>query len=454
MDRSVRTARQSSRRPGPMGILPILIGLMLLPGSRALAIPSYARQTGLSCGTCHYNFPQLTPFGRLFKLNGYTMVGTPTLVSSHDEQKDMQILSGFPLSVMVMNSFSMVSKATPGSEATSVQFPQQLSIFLSGEIAPKVGSYVQLTYDPSTGSIGMDMMELRYADHTMVGGKDFLYGITLNNNPTMQDVWNTTPAWGFPYAMSAAAPTPSAAPLLAGTLSGNAAGLGLYGLYDNLLYAEVCAYHSAIQGGSPAADSTWSNNIKGLSPYWRIALQHDWGKEYLSVGTFGISSGLFPEGISGPVNKYTDIGFDAQYEKVLGGDVFIAHASYITEKQTLDATYGAGGSAAASLTLNTFKIDANYNIPALGSLSLGYFTTTGTTDALFYAPAPVTGSANGSPNSNGIVSQVTFVPWLNLQISLQYVAYMKFNGSSSSYDGSGRNASDNNTLYLLTWIGF
>ena len=38
-------------------------------------------------------------------------------------------------------------------------------------------------------------------------------------------------------------------------------------------------------------------------------------------------------------------------------------------------------------------------------------------------------------------------PWEKIKISLQYVIYNKFNGAQSNYDGSGRNASDNNTLY-------
>jgi len=40
-----------------------------------LYVPSFTRQTGLACSACHYQFPQLTPFGRLFKLNGYTLTG-------------------------------------------------------------------------------------------------------------------------------------------------------------------------------------------------------------------------------------------------------------------------------------------------------------------------------------------------------------------------------------------
>ena len=33
----------------------------------------------LACSVCHYGFPQLTPFGRLFKLNGYTLTGLTTI---------------------------------------------------------------------------------------------------------------------------------------------------------------------------------------------------------------------------------------------------------------------------------------------------------------------------------------------------------------------------------------
>src|SRR5450759_989309 len=39
------------------------------------ALPSFARQTGQPCGTCHTDFPGLTPYGRLFKLGGYTAGG-------------------------------------------------------------------------------------------------------------------------------------------------------------------------------------------------------------------------------------------------------------------------------------------------------------------------------------------------------------------------------------------
>src|SRR5271169_5643793 len=43
----------------------------------AKALPSYARQTGQPCGTCHTDFAGLTPYGRLFKMQGYTAGGGP-----------------------------------------------------------------------------------------------------------------------------------------------------------------------------------------------------------------------------------------------------------------------------------------------------------------------------------------------------------------------------------------
>ena len=43
----------------------------------AKALPSYARQTGQPCGTCHTEFAGLTPYGRRFKIEGYTLGGGP-----------------------------------------------------------------------------------------------------------------------------------------------------------------------------------------------------------------------------------------------------------------------------------------------------------------------------------------------------------------------------------------
>jgi hypothetical protein len=47
---------------------------------------------------------------------------------------------------------------------------------------------------------------------------------------------------------------------------------------------------------------------------------------------------------------------------------------------------------------------------------------------------------------------MSFWPKAQVKLSLQYIAYTKFNGSSTNYDGSGRDASANNTLFLSAWF--
>src|SRR5260370_23252926 len=50
--------------------------MVLAPPRPAGPLPSFARQTGQPCGACHTDFPALTPFGRRFKLGGYTLGGS------------------------------------------------------------------------------------------------------------------------------------------------------------------------------------------------------------------------------------------------------------------------------------------------------------------------------------------------------------------------------------------
>ncbi len=158
--------------------------------------------------------------------------------------------------------------------------------------------------------------------------------------------------------------------------------------------------------------------------------------------------------MTGPTDQFSDLAGDVQYERVVGAGNFVVHATYIHERQTLDATFGAGGSANPANTLNTMRADATLLTASRLGASLGYFTTSGDADTLLYAPNSVTGSATGKPNSSGLTAEVQFMPWLNTRFSLQYVAYQKFNGGTSNYDGAGRSASDNNTIYLLAWFMF
>lgn len=446
--------------------LAVVFGLVIvfevLGPAAAHAVPSYARQTGLACSACHTVFLELTPFGRMFKVHGYTAQALKEALEEPgtDKAPPLNINRAFPLSVMLQTSFTRTDQKQPGTQNNNVEFPQQLSLFLAGEITPKIGTFLQATYNGQDDHFTMDNTDIRFSDDTQLGGRELVYGATLNNNPTVEDLWHSTPAWRFPFASADSVPTPQAQALVDGALAQQVAGIGGYVLWNRHLYLNATLYRSAHVGSPQPPTAMAGNTINDVAPYWRLAWQQNWGPNYLEVGTFGLWAALYPNAVSGGTDKFTDVAGDAQFERPIGADLVSAHLTYIFEHQDLGATHAAGGSSNASDDLNTLRMDAIYHWQSRLALSLGYFLLRGSNDAILYAPpainpgdpTPVTGSANGSPDSDGIIAEIAFFPWQNIRLSAMYTAYTEFNGRANNYNGTGRDASGNNTLYVLLWL--
>jgi hypothetical protein len=433
-------------------VVSILLTLFVV--AHAHAVPSFARQTGLSCNVCHSNAPELTAFGRKFKLNAYVL----TDVAAKDKvgnSKDLLLSKYIPLSAMILLSDTAYQANQPSSQNGTAGFPQQLSIFLAGGYASHFGGLAQLTYTHTDDHFTMDNTDLRYANQAKVAGHDLAYGVTLNNNPTVEDLWNSTPAWGFPWISSASGVSPIASPVINGNLGGDVAGVGGYSLWANHLYTDVSIYRSEHAGGpAPVTGTDFQYNLSGAAPYWRAAWQQTWAGNYVEVGTYGIYLNSYPGAISGPKDRYVDPSFDFQFERPFGANLLDAHGTFIHEKSELSATFGAGAASTKSNHLNTAKFDATYHWRNRYSATGALFLTTGNTDPLLYAPAPLTGSQNGSPNTRGYIAQFGYWPVQNIDISLAYTGYTRFNGAASNYDGANRNASDNNTVYIAVWLNF
>ncbi len=411
--------------------------------------PTYARQTGLACSACHTHFPELTATGRAFKLNGYVFRRSESLEGKTPEGQQSLLLNLVaPVSLMVQTSYTSTRRAQPGTQNGVVLFPDQLSIFTGGEITPHVGGFLQITFDPQTGQVGVDNADFRFATHADILSKRTTLGVSLNNNPTVQDIWNSTPAWGFPYGSSGVAPTPAAATLVDGTLAQQVAGLTGYAMWNDRIYGEAGLYRSAPIGTKRPLDSTAVGVISGAAPYWRLALPNTWGQNYLTFGAYGMAARVYPAGVAGPTNRFTDVAVDLAYMRSFGPNSFTLDGTWIHEKQT----WTAGGAANPTNTLRTLRLDAMYHIGTRYAFTVAPFSTTGSRDSVLYAPGAITGSRTGFPDNRGVIAEVDVMPWQNLRLQFQYVAYNKFNGSSTDYDGSGRRASDNNTLYILTWL--
>ena len=63
-----------------LGLIVLAALLLMLFKPEAHAVPSYSRQTGLPCASCHFAPPELTPFGRKFKLDGYVFTTKPEVL--------------------------------------------------------------------------------------------------------------------------------------------------------------------------------------------------------------------------------------------------------------------------------------------------------------------------------------------------------------------------------------
>ena len=449
----------------PLWMCGVLIAAILGGAGEASAVPSYARQTGLPCSSCHTTIPELTPFGRSFKLNGYTMNSLKQISEQGGGSKSGLNLSSYlPLSAFVQFSNTVVQKPQPNTQNGNYEFPQSASIFLAGAFSKHVGGFVQVTYDSQGDHFSWDNTDVRYANTGSIGGKSVVYGFTLDNNPGVEDLWNSTPAWGFPWVSTDVAPSPSAATIVDGTLAQDVAGVGAYTMLNDHLYLDFTVYRSEHIGGSqpnPGVDPTgaaFSYNIHGLAPYWRAAWQQTAGNNYFMIGTYGMHIASSPGAIAitSLQDFYTDAAVDAQYERVF------------LRSTTTSSPSTAPTSTRVPICTPRMTPRALLRCITISKPSRSMASTTSETNTQPRSPGLTPGappirccSASGrhrerqwGPKSNGYIAGFSYWPVQNLQLGLQYTGYLHFNGAKTNYDGADRNANGNNSLYMVVWIVF
>ena len=453
----------------------MMLFLYTASAPRAHAVPSYARQTGLACSGCHYTPPELNPAGRRFKLLGYVDKGDQTATVKSEGTKThaaLDILASLPLSVMLDASFTSTKAPVPSTDPNapgttqngSFELPQDISLFLSGAWTTHIGSFVQVTYDTQDDHFSMDNTDIRYANLTKLGGKEFVYGVDLNNNPTVEDLWNNTPAWGFPWIASDFAPTPNASPIINGGLAQDVGGIGVFGMWNNHLYLDAAIYRSQhIATTQPFTGAGSTFNIRGVAPYWRLAWQQSTGTTQYEIGTYGMHLRSTPNAITAPdgtrlpnQDSYTDWAVDTQIDRTIRRtDILSFRATYMRENNDLLATLlQQNGASQGSHHLNTVLANAEYHLGNKYTGTFGWFNTTGTSDIGLFPSGAVSGNFNGDPRGTGYIANFTYWPWQNLLLGVQYTGYTRFNGAANNYDGAGRNANGNNTIYLDAKIIF
>jgi len=458
--RSLNKDPSGSRAKVLRVLMTMSVVLAALWSTSAEAIPLFNRQTGQNCVACHMGgqFPELTPYGRLFKMTGYTL--------------GQRVAA--PVSVMAVASMAKISNTTKlGDPASPYDFDKNssltfstASLFLGGKVTDNIGAFVQITYDPYAtqsadgayhGHTGADNIDLRYADRFIDNSRDLIVGVSMNNNPSVSDPWNTVAAW-MQYAP---VPSPGSNLFIDGNTpfpsfgaGGNIAGVTAYAFWNQTVYAELGAYQSSkgllsfMSAGLADADKT---RLKGTNPYWRLALNHEWGAHSLMIGTAGMVANIYddPLDTSDPstVHQTRDWSVDAQYQYML--DPHTVTAQFVYAKQharvsdaamaALEAAPGAPNADDTNVTRG--KLTYTYNARYGGSLAV--FSLKGSQ-----------GNLSPDPATRGITYEAFVTPVQNVRIGAQYTTYSIFNGASENYDGFGRNAKDNNSLFLYVWAAY
>jgi hypothetical protein len=377
----------------------VAAALLALAARPARALPAFAAQTGQPCQTCHVGGfgPQLTAYGRNFKLGGYT-----------------QRAKGFtvPISVVATEYKKRTLKEQDPAPAgfhrnDNVAFDQG-SIFFAGGLGSHLGAFIQTTYSGIAKAWTWDNLDVRATATAKVKGADVVLGASLNNNPTVQDSWNTLPAWGFPFTTSALAPTPGTAPLLSGALAQHALGLTAYAWIANSLYVEGGAYGSPDArtltrlGVNPAAPG----DIAGLAPYGRVAVQRSIAGGVAELGAFAFRAGIHPglDRTTGSVDRFTDVGFDASFQKTVGkGDTVTFDGRYTHEAQNLAASCALilAAPPCARNDLTDLRAAVSYYWRGKYGATLSGFDTFGSAN-----PAIYTANRTFQPDSAGAMVQL------------------------------------------------
>ncbi len=443
---------------GGLALLGLVVAGFGMAANSVHAVPSFARQTKLPCSACHIGGfgPQLTSFGRQFKLMGYTM--------KTGDGPDV------PLSAMLVESYTHTAKAQTDPPADGFSRNnngelQQASVFLAGRVSQHIGVFAQATYSENGGLLGWDNMDVRYANSFTAGKHNAIWGVSVNNNPTVTDVFNTAPAWQFPYMSADLAPGAPAMPMLFGGLGGQVVGVNGYMQLDGAWYGEVGAYRSLSPAFLRDVNADFDGRLASTAPYARAAYTWNLPAGNLEVGGFylharrglpGTNAAGDAVAVAGPSDRFGDLGVDASYQRAFGSNHQVTvNALYVDERQKLDATYGSGGSSNLKGRLDALNLDGSYWYRNTWGATLDLFADNGRSDTLLYGDA-------GKPDTRGGTIEADWnpfgesdsweEPWANVRVGLEYTFYTRFAGRVHNVDGAGRSASDNNTTYLYVWL--
>ena len=124
------------------GISIFVTTLLYLVPQVALAVPAFARQTGMACNSCHFqSLPTLNPFGRAFRASGYNLVGDESVI----EGDNISLPAVLNASIIAKIRYQKTNGNTgTGSDYGSIQWPDEAALVVGGRLAENAGFLMEL----------------------------------------------------------------------------------------------------------------------------------------------------------------------------------------------------------------------------------------------------------------------------------------------------------------------
>lgn len=323
--------------------------------SDSYAVSTFARQTGMDCASCHFQtFPALSAFGRSFKAEGYTLMGT------------QETVKGDNLSLPVVLNVGLVAKLryqkTNGDDPTrdtnkgELQFPDELALLIGGRAGEHMGFLLE--FSALSGEAGVGALRVPFTHK--------VEGTTLSIVPFLGD--SAGPGLGFellntgilrPQRVGEDRSAYSAAQYV-GLGAGSAEGVA-FAASNELGFANVTFW----------APKFGNFGVKRLAPYLRVAytphLSPDWDT---AIGVMYQSGKASSNNGGAPVDYVTEgTAVDLQLQGQVGKMPLGVYAVYALAPYDAKNIYNRSGPNAK----NAWSLQGQLGvIPNRLSLMLGY----------------------------------------------------------------------------------
>ena len=272
--------------------------------------------------------------------------------------------------------------------------------------------------------------------------------------PSISNLWTPVPVWNSSGAAPAYRSIGKAEDFSADPDAPSFDIGGYNAMWDDTKFSEISAYgglgRDALRvAGMRALDG--SDGVSGPILYGHLAVERHFfdGQDQLALGTYGTQASVRPTAISGfGDDSYTDVALDGTWRWLAHpersvSDMVSAHVLVLHEGENLIASHAVFGTRPTD-DLTVIRGDASWSWGGDVTPTVQYFQITGSSDPVRL------GTLDGSPDSRGWITELNFLPsddarsplqGFNVRLSLQFIAY-------SEFDGSSRDASQNNTVLL------